>query len=347
MRTHATQLYDLSLQKKIQDAMISPNGLLPFYHPAYEAILFEPFTVLPYPQAYLAFISLNFFLLLAIFLVGKSIFWQVSAPCRWSPELMFFLFIPLLTDIACGQDSILSLLLYLLSWKQLKAGRGFSAGLLVALGMFKLQLAIPIAALIAIRAGRRFVYGFLLGLAGVTLLCTGLVGVAGMSALAHLIFGAASTIGKGTQADTKMGIFPLATPNIAGLFYACGGRWLSSPILFNAITGICSLGVFIWCARVIRRCVLEVAFSIAILCGLLVSYHLFMYDLTLLLIPIALLADRIPKYVLVAAYVLPLLPFMWTTDFLLAIPVLSMLVYATRSAPEIDSPRPIPQLAGV
>ena len=53
---------------------------------------------------------------------------------------------------------------------------------------------------------------------------------------------------------------------------------------------------FAWCAGVVRRCELSAAFSIAILCGLLVSYHLYMYDVTLVLLPVALLTGRYHRY---------------------------------------------------
>ena len=74
------------------------------------------------------------------------------------------------------------------------------------------------------------------------------------------------------------------------------------------LRSIVALPVFLLCARAVRRADLKVAFSIAILCALLVSFHLFIYDLTLALLPIALLGKRINRYVLLSLFGLPLIP---------------------------------------
>src|SRR6202044_1940866 len=105
---------------------------------------------------------------------------------------------------------------------------------------------------------------------------------------------------KSAVAQHGMGVFPSGMPNIAGLLYGCGARLLPSPLAFNSLVGTCSLGIFIWCMRVVRRCELKFPFSIAILWGVLVTYHLFVYALTLTLLPVALLAGRTPRYILLA-----------------------------------------------
>src|SRR5438309_6330368 len=73
IRTNPAGLYDLAQQQAAQNA-ISPWYVLPFYHPAYEALLVAPFTLLPYHAAYLAFIVFNLTLVLGSFLLLRDVF---------------------------------------------------------------------------------------------------------------------------------------------------------------------------------------------------------------------------------------------------------------------------------
>ena len=84
------------------------------------------------------------------------------------------------------------------------------------------------------------------------------------------------------------------------------------------------------------------------LCGLLVSYHLYDYDLTMALIPAALLVGRAQKYLLLPLFGLPVLLLHMGPGwyFLLALPLGAMLAYASVAACEIaaspETPHTIP-----
>jgi hypothetical protein len=253
---------------------------------------------------------------------------------------MFFVFVPLLLAVTLGQDSILSLLIYCLTWRQLESDKDVSAGCVLALGLFKPQIVIPIAVLLAIKRGWRFSAGFLATSIVVALLCVSIVGSTGVTAWIRLLHYAATSINHTAFAHRKGMEHPSAMPNLAGLLYASGARFLQSSYAFNLLVGICSAGLFAWCARIIRRCDLNVAVSIAILCGLLVSYHLYFYDLTLSLLPVALLAGRAPRYITLILFSMPaiLIPLGLSWFFLWALPLLAMLVYALLSAPQ---PKPL------
>src|ERR1700687_1084733 len=57
---HASDLYNYAAQKNFQDTLVSREKLaLPFIRPAYQAVFFAPFSLLPYRSAYLAFLSAN------------------------------------------------------------------------------------------------------------------------------------------------------------------------------------------------------------------------------------------------------------------------------------------------
>src|SRR5947209_8652181 len=73
LRTDPAGLYDLDKERAVQDA-IAPGFVLPLYHPAYEALLFVPFSFLQYRDAYLAYALFNLLLLLVAFLVARDVF---------------------------------------------------------------------------------------------------------------------------------------------------------------------------------------------------------------------------------------------------------------------------------
>lgn len=225
-RTHPSQLYDLATQERTQDELVSPGvNLLAFYHPSYETLMYAPFSLLKYGVAYLAFIALNLLLFLAALFAGSSTLLTDAQSSKSWPWLMPFLFLPLLISVAHGQDSILLLLVCCLTWRQLERHRDVAAGCLLALALFKFQIVLPIALLIAVRRGWRFVAGFSAAGTGVALLCLGIGGGEGMAGYLRLLLGATSAIDKSRLAQQRMSVFPLAMPNLSGFLYACGGRF--------------------------------------------------------------------------------------------------------------------------
>jgi len=333
IRTHPSQLYDLRQEKLVQDG-VTPDeeGVLPYYHLPYEAIIYAPFSFLSYRTAYLAFIAFNMLLLMAAFFAARPVFSSIIPWWQPRPGLMLFLFIPMMIAVTQGQDSILLLLLCCLAWKQMESGKDASAGCLLALALFKFHIAVPVAILMAIRRGWRFSSGFLLTAVAVGLSCLAIVGRTGAASLIRLLTNTTSVAEKNGSALHGVGINPLAMTNLAGFLYACGTRFLSSHLAF-VIVAACSLGLFIWCARLVRLSQQNVAFSIAVLCGLLVSYHLYIHDVTLALLPAALLGGRPQKYLLLPLFALPVFLLHMGSGwfFLLALPLGAMLAYAAVS----------------
>lgn len=327
-RTDPSQLYNLNEQERIQNASVgSAKNLLAFYHPSYETLLFAPFSLLRYQAAYLAFIALNMILLMAAFFAARPAFSSIIPWWQPRPGLMLFIFVPLLSSIVVGQDSILALLLCCIACGMFQSGRVLAAGCFLALALFKFQFVLPIALLLAVRQRWRFTAGFLLTATGLITVSIAIVGRGGTMEYMRVLTGAATALDANGVAQRRMTVFPFATPNIAGLLYAVGGRYLPSPWEFSTLVGICSLGLFSWCVRLIRQHEQNVAFAIAILCGLLVSYHLFIYDVSLSILAVALLAYRINRYVLLGLLGLPIaLLYFGGGFFLMAIPVLAMLV---------------------
>jgi hypothetical protein len=343
VRTHPSQLYDLTQQDRLQRALTGRPGTLAFYHPSYEALLFAPLSLLKFRPAYFASIAVNMLLLMAAFFAALPTFSSVIPLWQPRPGLMFFTFIPAFVALILGQDSILSLLFYCLAWRQLESGKDMSAGCFLALAIFKFQIVIPVAALIGIHRGWRFARGFLLTSTTLVLLSFGIVGINGLKDYIRLLLGVAY-IHNGLLAQRiAVAPLPLSMPNLTGLIYGSGGRQLiHSAVTFDALVGACSLAMFVWCAHAIRHCDDKAGFSIAVLCGLLLSYHLLIYELTLLLLPIALMSNRIHRYILISLFVFPFVTVSigarWI--FLIAAPMLAMLVNVIRFSAHPVIPEP-------
>src|SRR6478752_5014662 len=107
---HAGELYDIRAQKQFQDALVgSDERALPFIRPAYQALLFVPFSLLPYRSAYLAFLAVNLLLLALAFWLIRPRMKNLARIWRGLPIFVFLVFYPIALALMQGQDSILLL----------------------------------------------------------------------------------------------------------------------------------------------------------------------------------------------------------------------------------------------
>lgn len=106
LRTDREGLYSLVKQELLQNTMVGPAPVLPFFHPAYEAILFAPFSLFPYPHAYVAFTLFNLVFVALTFWVGRDVFSATLPSLLPRSGLMLFLYFPLM--IAVFLDRTLS-----------------------------------------------------------------------------------------------------------------------------------------------------------------------------------------------------------------------------------------------
>src|SRR5229473_4539863 len=109
---HAGELYDIRAQQNFQDALVgNDERALPFIRPAYQALLFVPFSLLLYRTAYLVFLGVNLLLLaIALWLLRPSMR-NLSRVWRGLPVFVFLVFYPMALALMQGQDSILLLTL--------------------------------------------------------------------------------------------------------------------------------------------------------------------------------------------------------------------------------------------
>lgn len=133
----AVRLYDPEAQLAAERAVFGPH--LPTYHPflnpPFFALLFVPFSLLPYT------LSFALWSLLQLGLLALGI-WALrpQAGARWFGWALTFL--PVFASVSFGQNGLLSLALLALAWRLWDAGRPGAAGGIAGLLLYKPHLLI-------------------------------------------------------------------------------------------------------------------------------------------------------------------------------------------------------------
>src|SRR5438876_4352759 len=276
LRTHQQRdIYAFSSIRRNQDLRVAPdNGAVPYLHPAYEAALFIPFSFLPYSSASLVWAGVNFAVLALVFFLMRPRLENLSAvgPGWISPGLLLGFF-PVAFTILAGQDSLILLLATVGAFRRISKSE-CHAGVLLGLGMFRFQVLLPIILLFILWRRFNFVFGWLVSSAAVLTASAMITGVGAQVQYAKLLLqmGAVS-------------YWPLLRrmPNLRALLLAFGlGKF---PLV------ILSLGVVFAAALIGMKQNSEQRLVLAISISCLMTYFLFMHDLSLLVLPILLAMD--------------------------------------------------------
>ena len=276
--------------------------ITPWVYPAGLALLYVPFSWLPYDTAAMLHVALEAGALALAAWIGAPLF---GIPRRWALAGVFA-WAPAAAGVISGQNTGFALLLIVGAAWALARRRSWLAGALVGVVAYKPQLAVPQAGALAWRRRWR-------GLA----VAVGLVGV-------HYLLGVISTGGAwGWPADWLATLRAYGGPDFA----ANGWQAVSLPALgtrLELVIGVpwlTALGylaggiVVLACLPALRAWSPERAVALAAAAGLVISPHAWVYDATLLLPAIAVLAGRAAtrgwpwqdRWLLAAAYGLALL----------------------------------------
>jgi hypothetical protein len=327
----SNHLYDLAAQQAAQNTLDPPGeGVLPYYHLPYEALLYAPLALFSSRAAYFISVVANMLLLLACVVSAPEIFSRVIP--IWQPRqgLALFVFMPVYSAILLGQDSLLLLLLCCVALRALERGRDVQAGALLALALFKFEISLPLLLLTVVRRGRRVIVGFLPAAVAVLGISIALIGGQGLADMRALFKAGSLAADRGAAAQLSMAIHPRAMPNLMGLVFVSAEHSLTSRACFLIVIVLSALTLG-WGAIAIRRAASEAeAFSLAILCAILVSYHLYLHDATLLLIPLCTWGARLPAQLLFAAPVVLLFMTGQSCLYLSAVPILWLFFEVTR-----------------
>jgi len=287
----AQHLYDPTTQRIVQRQFTSDSDLrrgpLPYLHPPFEALLFLPLTFLSYPKAFVLWNLLNLGLLVLIALVMRSFLMYLRQVSVFDLILICLAFFPIFANFHQGQDAILLLLPVALGVRALNRNAEFVAGCWIGLGLFKYHLILPLILIIAFWKGRRFLLGAF-SVAGIaTLLSIALVGLRDACHYPGYIWSVISQPGFGRIPFRQL-------PNLLGLM--TGWPYLENigrPL--HLLVLACSAGLLILLAS-LRRPIdqgesLKIGLAAAVIAALLVGYSTNTYDLSLLVLSLALVAE--------------------------------------------------------
>jgi hypothetical protein len=302
-----TSLYNFDSQKEFQQNLF-PNAPsrpspLPFIHPAYETLFFIPVTYLSYPKAYILWTLINVSILLILSFLFLNHFHRLRANFRLVSILCFFSFFPILIAVLQGQDSILLLLLVTLAFINLKANRDHRAGLFLALALFKFQIILPLMLVFFVKRRWKAIFSFAAVSVILILLSLQITGWRGLTEYPGLLFeqnqAAASEL-----SQLRHVTFPSTMPNLRGFLYTIFANTTAESLVIVGVI-FCSLIVVVVLISIWNRyCEPEeetfnLKFSLSVIAGLLISYHLQVHDLSLLLLPILVALNHlatIPSY---------------------------------------------------
>ncbi len=283
------QLYDADLQRQYQARYAGRVGTL-YIHPPFEALLYLTVAWLPLRYAYLLWSLLN---LAFLAVAARRLVQELVPPWDWIVWFAASLtFVPVLLCLLQGQDSVLLLLLVILAFVAQRRGRAFAAGCWLGLGLFKFQLALPLIAVLVLTQNRNVRSALAKGFSLVALALAGLsAAISGWSVflvyprfLLHL------------QAQPFAGIAPQSMANLRGLvyFFFHNDHSLGAVVTLSLLCAAALINTLLGAKLGSKeKGEFDLAFANTVVFALLVSYHLNPHDLTLVLLPIALLLHRV------------------------------------------------------
>ena len=294
-RGQGEQLYDFETQAQLQKELVGRPYPLPFYRPPFEALLFVPLAWLPYPTAYIAWGAANLLMLWLLALWLGPYFRPL--PAAWRLALLLSAAVPIGLTMLQGQDVLLLLLLFTLTFTALKESSDFRAGCWLALGQLKFQLVWPLALLFVVRRNPKFLAGFAATSIALLMVSGLVVGLDGLWSYPRVLWELNQALESRLQQDERA-IYPADMPNLRGLLWAVGGDAVPTGVL-HAVLALLSLGLLVWALRpwgekpggdtpeFDRR------FSLALVVTLLISYHAHLHDFSVLLLPALLLLTHL------------------------------------------------------
>lgn len=293
------QLYDASQQLAVQREFVAVSdrrhGPLPYIHPPFEALIFLPLTFLSFTNAFVVWNVLNLGMLFGVLLLLRQSLDLLQVVPAWEGMLAVLAFFPIVATFHQGQDAILLLLLVVLGFRALDRGADFTAGCWLGLTVFKYHLVIPLLLILGLWRGRKLILGCALVVSAAVLASLGIVGWHGALQYPAFAWHVVSEIRAG-------GLPPQLIPNLMGLLTGWGflkdAGWPLGVVVLAA-----SVALLIIIARVragvngsVHGSVndkesFRLSVACAVIVGVLLGYSTNTYDLSLLVLPIALVAN--------------------------------------------------------
>jgi hypothetical protein len=283
----AHQLYDIGAQAQMQLSPRFRQVPLPFIHAPYEAALFALLAFLPYQTSYYAWNLVN--LILLAFMAWRLQPWLESLGGIQAP-LIFILSLaywPNVMVLLQGQDSILVAVLMTESFIQLKQGREERAGVILALGLFKFHVVLPLIACFAMNRQWKLLKSFAAVAGGLTALSLAIIGKNGVRQYFELLPSL-------DRMPLARYIQPAEMPNLRGLIST---GLSATPDLIGVSVLVACVAVFSAVALSLpggdRARRFDLFFACATAMSYAVSYHSYEHDMAPLFPGLLLTANAI------------------------------------------------------
>jgi hypothetical protein len=275
-------LYDVALQTKIQREILPHGRFLPFDHPPFEAWLFAPLARLSFRHAFLVWAAVNLALLALIFYLLRftGVRLSVNGSLVWIAVCF-----PLVAGVlVLGQDSLFLAPVFLLAFLALKRRWDFAAGLALGLGLFRFEILLPFAFIFLLRRRWKVLAGFSAASLAALAASLALVGWSGLVAYWRLLLEVGRTAG-----SEATGVEAATMPSLRGAVATLLGGVVPRSFHFPLILAG-TLGLLVWAAwrfKAVARPrdpAFDLEFSFATIAALLASYHIFIHELTPLIV---------------------------------------------------------------
>ena len=245
---------------------------LPFNHAPYELFLFLPLVHFSYPVAHAVWSGLNLALLVIML---RWLLPYINSPHSFFIAASFLGWFPTMEALRLGQDSIMSTALLLAVFVALKRQREGWAGFFLALGLYKPQLALPMAGAFLVEKRWNTLTAF--GITGAMLVAVsfGMVGWDGVFDFVSILR---------SMHHYSYIVYPANMPNIRGFLYDLCGTGNLEPLAFS-VTVMISVLLYAVCMYLWRSeydvldPTFDLKFSLTIVTTVLISYHLYSHDL--------------------------------------------------------------------
>jgi hypothetical protein len=287
----ASRMFDVTAENAFVHR-VSPIVRPPNNHLPYENLIFLPFTYLQFDTAYVIWTLLSLVMLAGIVLLMRD-FWRWRSSFSFT-FLVFLAFFPVWYCLGMGQDSILLVLFFALSFWLWKRGQDDLAGFALAFGLFRPQLVLPFVLVAFLGAKWKFVRGFIPGAILVVLLSIWVAGFHGMGDYARILI-SQGTEGSAEALSKQWCVRPGLMPTLRGLLWILPS-WVSGNVRnFLLLSG--TFGALLWAAKRMRcardGAALDLAFAMAVTVITLVSFHSFLHDFSLMILPLLIAGNTV------------------------------------------------------
>jgi len=273
------RIYDFNGQAAAQMRYVDPTRQvslpdMPFLYPAAITLLFLPFAKFSMAAAYGLWTVINLLILVATLRLLQK---MLPLPQDNRPLLAAVLFAPVYDCLLTGQASVLILFLVTIAFYFLLRDRPLVAGLMLGLAMLKFQVVLGLLAVLALRRMWRVLAGCAIGgsvVAGVS------VWITGWRAAAHY-----PAFLRQVAYHERVAYTPFIV-NLRGMLWQLLRHEPSVWLVALLSVAFLILAAVTWND-------VATGFSIAVTVSVLTSFHAHYYELSLLLLPFAVLIPRV------------------------------------------------------